>query len=333
MELEQVDTCPYCGSSERTLAYRNVQDWSFFCAPGKWNYWDCTSCQSLYLNPRPSLSSIGLAYAKYYTHGDAKAVTLWHRIKARLRNECLSQKLNVNITPRLHLPKLLDAAIDFIGRRVAVPFGWGWLASHPRGRFMDVGCGAGTSVAIARQLGWDAMGIEIDPAAVLEAQRTGLTIVQGAYQLLKEYELQFDCIMCSHVLEHVHEPIELLTYLKKAIKPGGVLLLTLPNSRSPMRDHFGAHWRGIEAPRHISIPSELRMLELLVKSGFSVQSLSDTGVETAAESFRIQRRGSALNSKDIAMARELKVRLYSSLDSNDFIQFICTLSAGRTPCI
>jgi 2-polyprenyl-3-methyl-5-hydroxy-6-metoxy-1,4-benzoquinol methylase len=289
------------------------------------------SCQSLYLDPRPTLSTVGVAYAKYYTHGSGKSVSFVHMLKARLRNECLSQKLSVNIEPRLHLPKLLGAFIDLIGKRVAVPFGWALLASHPKGRFMDVGCGAGVAVAMARQLGWDAMGIEIDSAAVLEAQRTSLTIVQGTYEKLKQYECQFDCVMCSHVLEHVHDPLDLLAHLKKAIKPGGVLLLTLPNSLSPMRHHFGANWRGIEAPRHLSIPSELRLLELLVESGFSIQSLSDSGLETASESYRIQRRGLALNSKDIAMARQLDARLLATVAENDFIQFICKSSAVLTP--
>ncbi len=326
-DIERVDTCPYCGSHERTLAYEDVQDWSFNCAPGKWNYWDCVSCQSLYLDPRPTRSTIVAAYAKYFTHGSGKPVPFVQVMKARLRNECLSQKLSVNIEPRLHLPKLLDGFVALISKRVAVPFGWTSLASRPRGRFMDVGCGAGLAVAFARQLGWDAMGLEIDPTAVREAQRTGLNIVQGTYEQLTQYERQFDCIMCSHVLEHVHEPRNLLAQLKVAIKPGGVLLLSLPNSLSAMRRHFGANWRGLEAPRHLSIPSESRLLQLLTESGFSMQSIVGSGIETAAESYRIQRRGLVISRQDIAMARQLDIQPLATADGNDFIQFVCEASA------
>ncbi len=67
-ELEYVDVCPYCGSPERKLAYKDVQDWSFYAAPGKWSYWDCKGCEALYLSPRPTEASIGKAYASYYTH-------------------------------------------------------------------------------------------------------------------------------------------------------------------------------------------------------------------------------------------------------------------------
>jgi 2-polyprenyl-3-methyl-5-hydroxy-6-metoxy-1,4-benzoquinol methylase len=326
-DVERVHTCPYCGSRERRLAHEDVQDWSFNCAPGKWNYWDCASCQSLYLDPRPTRSTIGAAYAKYYTHGSAAPVSFMQMMKARLRNECLSQKLSADIEPRLHLPKMLDGFVALIGKRVAAPFGWTSLASHQKGRFMDVGCGAGSTVALARQLGWDAMGLEIDPAAVREARRTGLNLVEGTYEKLTHYAQQFDCILCSHVLEHVHEPRDLLAKLKIAIKPGGVLLLTLPNSLSAMRRHFGANWRGLEAPRHLSIPSESRLLQLLAELGFSTQAFTDSGTETAAESYRIQRRGVAISRQDIAMARQLDMHSLATVHVNDFIQVVCEAPA------
>ena len=322
-DLERVHACPYCGSHERTLAYGDVQDWSFHCAPGKWNYWDCVNCQSLYLDPRPTRSTIGRAYAKYYTHSSGEPAAFLHTMKARLRNECLSQKLNANIEPRLHLPKILDGFIALIGKRVSVPFGWLTLANHPKGRFMDVGCGAGLTVALARQLGWDAMGLEIDPAAVRTAQQSGLNILESTYEQLTQYEQQFDCIVCSHVLEHVHDPRDLLAKLKVAIKPGGMLLLSLPNSLSALRHYFGANWRGLEAPRHLSIPSDPQLMKLLAESGFSIQSMADNQLATAAESYRIQRRGLLINRQDMTKAHQLDILPLAAAAGNDFIKFVC----------
>jgi 2-polyprenyl-3-methyl-5-hydroxy-6-metoxy-1,4-benzoquinol methylase len=321
--LERVDACPYCGSHERTLAFGDVQDWSFQSAPGKWSYWDCVNCQSLYLDPRPTRSSIGAAYTKYYTHGSAEPVSFFQMIKERLRNECLSQKLDANVEPRLHLPKILDGLIALIGNRVVVPFGWISLANRPKGRFMDVGCGSGQTVALARLLGWESMGIEIDPVAVRSAQRTGMNIVEGTYEQLAQFDKQFDCIMCSHVLEHVHDPRDLLAKLKAAIRPGGVLLLVLPNSLSALRRHFGANWRGLEAPRHLSIPSEQKLIQLLAELGFSIKSMADNGLETAVESYRIQRRGLVINRLDITMARRLNIQPLEIRADNDFIKLFC----------
>jgi 2-polyprenyl-3-methyl-5-hydroxy-6-metoxy-1,4-benzoquinol methylase len=325
--LEQVNTCPFCSSSSRKLAYADVQDWSFNCAPGKWSYWDCNNCKSLYLDPRPTQSTIGSAYAKYYTHTNIASTPLTSKLKTRLRNECLSQLLKANIEPRLHMPKVLNGLISIISNKVTPPFGWKELVNLPKGRFIDVGCGAGLTVSIANQLGWQAMGLEIDPAAVSEAQRSGLNILEGTYTQLAQYPHQFDCIMSSHVLEHVHDPLDMLDKFKMALKPGGLLLLTLPNSISALRYHFGTNWRGLEAPRHLSIPSELHLITLLTNLGFAVDSQSDNKFYTAAESHRITRRGKVINKQDIAMSHQLDISLTLQPQGNDFIKLACKAPA------
>jgi 2-polyprenyl-3-methyl-5-hydroxy-6-metoxy-1,4-benzoquinol methylase len=323
--LERVETCPYCGSHRRTLAYKDVQDWSFNCAPGKWDYWDCEGCKSLYVDPRPTPSTVGLAYETYYTHTSSQPASLAQSLKLRLRNECLSQRFGSSITPRLNLPPFFKRAVELIGRRVHMPFGGMVLATLPRGKFMDVGCGAGNTVALARQLGWSAMGIEIDPSAVRTAQISGLHIEQGTYEKLALYQGQFDCIMCSHVLEHVHNPRDLLEKVKQALKPGGYFLLILPNALSALRHYFGANWRGLEAPRHLSIPAEPELLQLLASLGFVSESMADNATETAAESYRIQRRGFVPLREDFQKARQLKIRPMSSPAGNDFIKLVCVL--------
>ena len=326
--VENIVLCPYCGSNERTLAYSEVQDWTFYCAAGKWDYWDCVDCKSLYLDPRPTRHQIGAAYIKYHTHTIAVSQHLLYAIKDRLKNEYWAWSLGANIEPRLHLPKLLGGITTLIGKRLKVPFGWESLATLPKGRFIDVGCGNGQTVDVARQLGWDAMGIEVDPEAIRAAQRTGLNIVEGTYEQLTQYKQHFDCIMCSHVLEHVHDPRDLLEKLKLAIKPGGVLLLSLPNSLSALRRHFGINWRGLEAPRHLSIPAEPQLIKLLVELGFSIQSMADNGTETAAGSYQIQRRGSFVNRHDIAMARRLDIQPLEIPAGNDFIKLIAFVATS-----
>jgi SAM-dependent methyltransferase len=244
----------------------------------------------------------------------------------RLRNECLSKILDTNIEPRLHIPRVLNGILSFVGRRVVIPFGWLAITGLPKGRFIDVGCGAGLTVNLAKQLGWSAIGLEIDPCAVLAARQLGLDILEGDYDRLTEFKQYFDCIICSHVLEHVHDPRDLLRKLATAVKPGGVLLLTLPNSLSVIRHHFGADWRGLEAPRHLSIPSESQLIELLFEFGFTVQSLADESIETAAESFQIQRRGAALERRDVILARQLLADLVPTAANNDLIKLICKAS-------
>lgn len=326
--LESVPACPVCGHSERSLAYSDVQDWSFFSAPGSWTYWDCAHCQALFLDPRPTPATVGNAYQSYYTHAEAGRLSLLTRLKGRARNEALSQQLATSVEPRLPALLRVPPLVGWLSRRVVVPFGWRELASLPRGRFLDVGCGSGQTVALAQALGWQAAGIEVDPLAVQEARRRGLDIIEGTVEQLSEQVGQLDCVMCSHVLEHVHQPLQLLTLLHASLRPGGVLLLTLPNALSVVRRHFGADWRGLEAPRHLCIPALPYLLQCLAAAGFSVESRCDARAETVAESLRIQRRARTLARRDIAEARALNLQPADPHTDADFIKLVCRTTAG-----
>lgn len=218
-ELEHANACPYCGSKERTLAYKDVQDWSFYCAPGKWTYWDCKGCEALYLSPRPTEASIGKAYVSYYTH-QSTALNSTQNLKAKLKHECLSHWFNINIQPRFNLPKFLGFLLRPLKSYIAIPFGLEQLVNLPKGKLLDVGCGSGASLKLAAQLGWSVTGLEIDSAAVKVARGLGLNVTEGDYRQLAQFTDSFDCIVCSHVLEHVYNPLEMLTLLTKLLRPG-----------------------------------------------------------------------------------------------------------------
>jgi 2-polyprenyl-3-methyl-5-hydroxy-6-metoxy-1,4-benzoquinol methylase len=239
-DLEHAGKCAYCGSAERTLAYKDVQDWSFYCAPGKWTYWDCTACKSLYLDPRPTQATIGAAYGSYYTHAANTRISIIKKVKEKIINEYLAFKLNVNIKPRLNIPASLSWVLYPIKYKVPLPFGFKELAELPKGKMLDVGCGNGDTVFYAKQIGWQAKGIELDPVAVNASKSRGLDIVEGTYECLSNYSSEYDCVVCSHVLEHVYDPVKMLQLLSQTLKSNGVLILSLPNAPSHLRRQFGA---------------------------------------------------------------------------------------------
>jgi 2-polyprenyl-3-methyl-5-hydroxy-6-metoxy-1,4-benzoquinol methylase len=323
-ELEYVDACPYCGSKDRTLAYKNVQDWSFYCASGNWTYWDCKGCEALYLSPRPSEASIGKAYSSYYTHSSEKKESILQLLKERIKNECWSHWLNADIKPRLYIPKVLGCLLTPMKSRLIELFGLRELLTRPKGKLMDIGCGNGYTLSLATRLGWHTTGLEIDPIALHVAHTQGLNVLEGTYEKLDEYRQVFDCIVCSHVLEHVHKPQDMLIKLKDALKPGGILLLSLPNASSMLRFHFGENWRGLEAPRHLSIPSMYQLKASLVEMGFSVSQRQLNSYSTAVESSRIQRRATKISAYDRKVKKMLIADKGHPVDSlDDFIQFIC----------
>lgn len=319
-ELGYVDECPYCASKDRTLAYKDVQDWSFYCASGKWTYWDCCSCEALYLSPRPTEASIGKAYNSYYTH-NLNAHSIKQKIKMQLRNECFSHWLNINITPRLYLPKLLGFLLAPFRYMINVPFELASLVVLPKGKLLDIGCGSGNMLKLAKQLGWDVTGLEIDPNAVKAAREQGLNVIEGGYHNLQQFSASFDCVICSHVLEHVHQPLALLDLLVKVLKPQGVLLLSLPNAKSHVRSKFGGSWRGLEAPRHLAIPALQQLIFLLQTKGFSQIQQLDVYGATLLESNRIAQRECSVGIKDFIRFKLKQTVAKKTLNlQSDFIQ-------------
>ena len=324
--LQAVKACPYCGDTARTLAYRGVQDWSFNTAPGRWDYWRCEHCQALYLSPRPDAASIGRAYGAYYTHGASASLGVLGGLKQRLRNEYWSHQLATSITPRLGWPRWSGACLRFFLKdRIAEPFGLRQLAQLPKGVLIDVGCGSGALLVRAAQLGWQARGIELDPMAVQAAQAQGLNVEQGSYEALSRYAGQADCLVCSHVIEHVHEPLKLLDLLLAALKPEGVLLLSAPNASSDLHAHYGENWRGLEAPRHLAIPDASWLTAYLQDRGMACTQWPSSDRVMPVESERIRRRAAAPQRADRRAAKKVAQKMpQSSMATQDIVQLVCT---------
>src|SRR5712691_3687866 len=321
--LEEVGACPYCGSNHRSVAYRDVQDWTFESAPGRWTYWDYLNCNALYLDPRPTEKSIGSAYRRYYTHDQSPPSGRLQRLKYQLLNECWSHWLGTDIRPRLGVPRPLAPLLRPLYSKIPPPFELEVLATLPQGDLLDVGCGSGSTLKLAALLGWKVTGLELDTSAVRTARSQGLNVVYGTYHRLQEYPNAFDYVICSHLLEHVHQPHMLLGLIKAALKDNGVAIISCPNSQSYVRHRFGASWRGLEAPRHLAISSLEFLIGTMKSLGFSTTQIQPIGSTTIKQSRRIleSRRKSELRG-----TQQPQDELYPSVDPEshpDLIQLVC----------
>ncbi len=90
----------------------------------------------------------------------------------------------------------------------------------------------------------------------------------GGIELFHDQSQLFDLITLSHVIEHVHYPIDLLRACHRLLKPGGVLWLETPNIKSYGHRFYGRFWRGLEPPRHLVIFSPSGLFSILNDTGF-----------------------------------------------------------------
>jgi len=131
---------------------------------------------------------------------------------------------------------------------------WRRLASVHRfrapGRVLDVGCGDGSFLRALGAVGWEASGTEMDGAVVDALRRRSLRVLQGELPALGLPEHQLDAITYFGSFEHVARPLEELRAARRLLRPEGVLLLNLTNTRCLEAWLLRGSWFGFEAPRH-----------------------------------------------------------------------------------
>ena len=99
-----------------------------------------------------------------------------------------------------------------------------------RGRLLDVGCGEGTFLERAKKRGWDVHGTELSRFAADHASRAlGREIFCGELAEARFRDAEFDVVTLWHVLEHVADPGLYLTEARRILKPGGFLVVAVPN--------------------------------------------------------------------------------------------------------
>lgn len=104
------------------------------------------------------------------------------------------------------------------------------------GTLLDVGCGEGGFLELARSRGWKAVGFDYDERKVEEVRRRGIEAHASDWLSFcrSRTEGEFDAVTLFDVLEHVPEPRELARESRRLLKAGGHLVITLPNARRPI---------------------------------------------------------------------------------------------------
>lgn len=99
-------------------------------------------------------------------------------------------------------------------------------------RVLDIGCGSGAlGREIKRKIECEVTGVTFSgEEAVSARQWLDTVIVFDLNQFVPRDLGLFDCIVCSHILEHLYSPAELLSRLRNSLTPDGVLIVALPNA-------------------------------------------------------------------------------------------------------
>lgn len=268
--IEAVDACPVCRSKERRPLHAGLTDVTMGAFPGDFSFVECGRCRSAYLDPRPTPESLGHAYAGYPTHVRPQTQAgLATSVLGRLRQSVTGAYRDVRFRGRAGVASRILAAplYAFPGRRREVDNVVRFLPSTP-GRLLDYGCGGGAFLDLARTYGWEVEGVDFDEEVLRVCRADGLQVSRADEFDTAQNAGRFDAVTLAHVLEHVPDPSALLASLHTMLKPGGHLYIELPNPDAVGHRIYRSAWRGLEVPRHFSLPTIPTLTGLLARIGF-----------------------------------------------------------------
>jgi SAM-dependent methyltransferase len=162
------------------------------------------------------------------------------------------------------------------------------------GSLLDLGCAAGYFMNVMREQGWETEGIE--PSQLIARfgrEEYGAAIRVGTAQTVPLAERAYDLVTMWDVIEHLSDPIDSLSRMRKALKPEGYLLLETQNIDSIFARLLGKRWHHFKHAEHLWHFSPRTIEAILAKAGFDVveirSSMSGKYVKLSFIAERLQR--------------------------------------------
>lgn len=145
------------------------------------------------------------------------------------------------------------------------------------GRMLDIGCGDGHFLEVAKRKGWEVYGTEYGEDAVRPAQAKGVHMHNG---LIQSFQLasDFDVITSFEVLEHITDGKEHAPVIHRLLRNGGLFYFTTPNFNAMSRRWLGGKWKIIEYPEHLTYYTAQTIHRLLTGAGLKRVQILSTGI-------------------------------------------------------
>ena len=240
--LEHI-ACVICGASAGDLVFAGPD--LLHPSAERFQLERCTRCGHFYQNPRPTVAAIDRYYPSDYIS-----------FQTAIEDE----------------PNLLRRLERRYGR---------WMrssriqrAAGRPGRLLDIGCATGIFLDSMRRLGWQVEGVEPTASAAAYArERFGLKIFEGRLEDAGYPDASFDAISLWDVLEHVHDPRLVINEVARILRPGGLLIINIPNPDSLEARLLGEHWLGWDLPRHLNLFSPPQLRSFLASKGLQVERI------------------------------------------------------------
>jgi SAM-dependent methyltransferase len=192
-----VTQCPVCSSKSNRHLYSSATTRRFDLNDNNlWLVSECCDCSHQFMNPQPTWEELVPYYGEDYNPYE------------EFKDQDHREIAKANETGLLrHIP-------------------------IPRSkRVLDLGCGGGAFLRIAKKLGAIEQGVEPSEYAAQVCRNQGLNVFTGTLeQFAEQADVKFDFITASHVMEHVPDPVGTFRTMRNLLSPFGVIWIGVPNA-------------------------------------------------------------------------------------------------------
>lgn len=145
-------------------------------------------------------------------------------------------------------------------------------------RLIDVGCGIGYFLEVAKERGWEVYGTEYTNEAIQICEAKGIKMHKGPLNPADYDSESFDVITSFEVIEHINNPQEELNYFNQILRKNGLVYCTTPNFNSLLRYRLKEKYNIICYPEHLSYYTPRTLKRIFKLKGFSSQKIESTGI-------------------------------------------------------
>ncbi len=264
--------CPVCHAERHAIIHARMEETGKVqrVYPGvAFAVMRCSSCGTVFTDPQLAYGALSSFFDESYGPfrvAGARNAGVVARILALLKRRTLGQYFGYG-EKRWWQFSLFPFRLAF--------------AHYPRfvkgGRLLDLGCGAGNFLADLKGLGWETFGVDPSPIAVASAVSQGLkNISVGSVDTLEFSDGFFDAVHLLHVFEHFPDPAAALRELNRVLKPGGVLVIGVPQYGGISSIMCGKWWDGFVIPLHYVHYRKATFQRLFKEAGFSLEKTYST---------------------------------------------------------
>jgi 2-polyprenyl-3-methyl-5-hydroxy-6-metoxy-1,4-benzoquinol methylase len=230
MEHKNAVNCPICKKSENSFY---ISTNALMHEPNNELYIFniCANCETVFLTNPVAVENLSQYYNENYL--PYRGAVAWGKYSSFVENSQKALDLNRVNFVKIYLNK-----------------------SESNNNVLDVGCGNPSFLKLLNQkVKTNCTGIDFSDSGWKGSDYNNLTLIKVAIEDFNTTTL-FDVITLWHYLEHDYNPHQTIEMLYNCLKPGGKIIIEVPDYKSFSSKTQKSHWQGWHSPRHLSLFSK-----------------------------------------------------------------------------